>query len=112
VNAVVIGSDQENEVVKTFGPDRLFAVSYADDVQSRDAWIDTLAGLIQELKPQYVLASATSRGKDLIPGVAARFGLSVIQDISDVVISDGRLMLKRPIYAGKAFETVTSSKDP
>jgi electron transfer flavoprotein alpha subunit len=110
VSAVVIGDDCQQDVIRETGPDRLFAVSYADGVESRDAWIGTLHGLVQELEPEFVLASATSRGKDLLPGVAARFDSSVVQDITDAEISEGTLLFKRPIFAGKAFETVKCSR--
>jgi electron transfer flavoprotein alpha subunit len=54
-----------------------------------------------------VLAAATMFGKDVIPRVG---GLIDSQPIGDVIeIEDGGSKFKRPIYAGNAIATVTSS---
>ncbi len=54
-----------------------------------------------------LLAAATPQSKDLLARVAARRGLSVVQD---VVAIDGS-NLTSPIYSGKAMQTVALSGD-
>lgn len=56
----------------------------------------------------YILAPATSHGKNVLPRVAAKLDVAQISDITQVVSAD---TFERPIYAGNAIATVQSS-DP
>src|SRR6476469_9615822 len=53
-----------------------------------------------------LLTPATSAGKNVAPRIAARLDIAPISDI--VEVADGRTFT-RPIYAGNALESVTSS---
>ncbi|RUO65984.1 electron transfer flavoprotein alpha subunit apoprotein [Pseudidiomarina planktonica] len=55
---------------------------------------------------EYVLAPATTTGKNFMPRVAALLDVSQISDIMSVESGD---TFKRPIYAGNAIATVKSS---
>ena len=59
-------------------------------------------------KHTYVLAAATTYGKNILPRVAAQLGVSQISDIIRIVSAD---TFVRPIYAGNALLTV-QSMDP
>ena len=54
----------------------------------------------------YIMCSANTFGKNLMPRVAALLDVSQVSDITKVISSDTFL---RPIYAGNAFATVKSS---
>ncbi len=54
---------------------------------------------------QYVLAAATTTGKNLIPRVAA---LLDVQPLSDVMAIESADTFKRPVYAGNVIATVKS----
>lgn len=56
----------------------------------------------------YLLSPATSRGKNILPRVAALLDVMQISDIIEVVDNS---TFKRPIYAGNAIETVKSSEE-
>lgn len=56
-----------------------------------------------------VCATASSYGKDLIPRVAARLDAAFAGDCSAVSNLDGKLLYKRPMYAGNAFGHVSLS---
>ncbi len=71
-----------------------------------------LAVLVQEAGPEIILFSATSMGKDLAPRLAARLGVSLASDCTGTAVVEGKLEVKRPIYAGKAFVTFRLAASP
>lgn len=59
--------------------------------------------------PDTVLLAATSHGKDLAPALAAELGAGLATDCIAVETNgaaQGGLLVKRPVYAGKAVSTV------
>ena len=56
-----------------------------------------------------VVATATSVGKDLLPRVAAALDAGYAGDISAVHVDGGKLVYKRPMFAGNAFGYCTVS---
>ena len=71
---------------------------------------ENLASVLKQLANtyRYILAPATTFGKDLIPRAAA---LMDCQPISDVMVVVNGNTFKRPIYAGNAIATVTSEQE-
>ena len=69
---------------------------------------ENVAPLIQRLAGdyEYVLAPASTGGKNIMPRVAAALDVQQISDIAQVVSGD---TFVRPIYAGNAMATVQSS---
>src|SRR4051812_40263062 len=54
-----------------------------------------------------VAVTASSFGKDLAPRVAAKLGAGYAPDISGVKDEGGKLVYRRPVYAGNAYATCT-----
>jgi electron transfer flavoprotein alpha subunit len=54
-----------------------------------------------------VVGTASAYGKDLLPRVAARLGAGFASDISEVVAEGGKLVYRRPMFAGNAYGTCT-----
>jgi electron transfer flavoprotein alpha subunit len=69
---------------------------------------ENVAPIIERLAGEYdyVLAAATTGGKNIMPRVAAKLDVQQISDISAVVSAD---TFVRPIYAGNAMATVQST---
>ena len=83
-------------------------VLLADDATLAQALPENLAPLIVGLMAGYdaVVAPATSRGKNVMPRVAA---LLDVAQISEILSVEGPDTFTRPIYAGNAIATVKSS---
>jgi electron transfer flavoprotein alpha subunit len=59
-----------------------------------------------------VFMAATAMGRDLSAGVAALLGTSAATDCTGVSVDAGKLLARRPVYAGKAYLTVAFKKSP
>jgi len=83
-------------------------VLVCDSAEYEHRIAENLAPLIVELAPNYgyVLAPATTSGKNVMPRAAALLDVQQISDISEVESAD---TFVRPIYAGNALATVQSS---
>jgi electron transfer flavoprotein alpha subunit len=87
------------------GVKRVFLV---DDAIYAHALAENLALLVHGLAQGYshVLAAATSRGKNLLPRLAA---LLDVAPVSDIVAVESDRVFVRPIYAGNALATIEST---
>ena len=84
-------------------------VLHADAPEYAHGVAENLVPLIAGIAGDYthILAPATTYGKNILPGVAAK--LDVAQ-ISDIIRVDGADTFQRPIYAGNALATVQSGE--
>jgi electron transfer flavoprotein alpha subunit len=115
VSAVVIGPGGAAlaSELAAYGADKVIAfgdtgfASYATESYAR-----ALAQAIGDEKPSVVLVPFTAMGKDLAPRVAARIGAGLASDCVALWVKDGRLVGRRPMYAGKAYATVEWAGEP
>jgi electron transfer flavoprotein alpha subunit len=59
-----------------------------------------------------VLMAASSIGKDLAPRVAALLGVGLASDCTALETTGGKLIARRPVMAGKAFEKLAFALSP
>jgi electron transfer flavoprotein alpha subunit len=81
--------------------------SYATEAYAR-----AFAQVIAETKPAVVLVPFTALGKDLAPRVAAKVGAGLASDCVALEVKDGKLVGRRPVYAGKTYATVGWAGEP
>jgi electron transfer flavoprotein alpha subunit len=88
--------------------DGVTKVLVADDASLAHALAEPLAALIVSLAPGYdaIVAPATASAKNVMPRVAALLDVMQVSEVIAVISPD---TFKRPIYAGNAIQTVTSS---
>lgn len=71
------------------------------------AYTRALAAIVTKADPQIVLLPATFMGRDLAPRMAMRLGAGLATDCTELDIDgSGALVVKRPIYNGKASNKV------
>ncbi|REH38928.1 electron transfer flavoprotein alpha subunit apoprotein [Paraperlucidibaca baekdonensis] len=85
-------------------------VLLADNAAYGHQLAENVSLLVAELGKSYshILVPATTRGKNVLPRVAALLDASQISEISAVISAD---TFERPIYAGNAIATVQSTED-
>jgi electron transfer flavoprotein alpha subunit len=113
VASVVIGAGAAGLAgeLASFGADRVFAYEHAGGYAT-EAYARALAKTIADVAPSAVLVPFTSLGKDLAPRVAAQVGAGLVSDCVRLSVEGGRLRARRPMYAGKAYATVTWEGEP
>ncbi len=79
---------------------------------SSQAYALALAGFVGDARPVALFFAATAMGKDLAPRVAARLGAGLASDCVKIAVKNGTLEFTRPIYAGKAFLSLTLKSTP
>ena len=110
VTAILLGSnikEKASELGK-YGADKVIV---ADDnrlaTYTTDAYVSVIAQVAQKEEPNIILLGASVQGRDLSGRLAARLGVGMAQDCVTFSLENGNLVAKRPIYAGKAYATVT-----
>jgi electron transfer flavoprotein alpha subunit len=92
--------------VTGFGAAKVLAAddeSLANPVAERHA--PTIAAVAKNGGFDVVVTTASSFGKDVAPRVAAKLGAGYVPDISGVKNEGGKLVYRRPVYAGNAYAT-------
>ena len=115
VASVLIGSGVEGlaSQLGSHGADKVYVY---DDAALKDyateAYARAMAQAIAEVRPTAVLMAFTATGKDLAPRVAAKAGAGLASDCVALSVKDGRLLGRRPMYAGKLYATVAFEGEP
>ncbi len=114
LEAVLVGTglDEAAARVLAFGPDRVTVLEHADlGTYSAEGFTNVVADRIRAVNPQAVLFPATAMGKDLAPRIAAKFATGLASDCIDLEAgSDRSLVVRRPVFSGKAIATVEFSE--
>ena len=79
-----------------------------DDVLYENALAEELSNLVLSVSSEfsYILAPATTFGKNLLPRISAKLD---VQQISDIISVESEDTFKRPIYAGSCIATVKTN---
>jgi electron transfer flavoprotein alpha subunit len=79
-----------------------------DDALYENALAEEVSNLVLSVSSEfsYILAPATTFGKNLLPRISAKLD---VQQISDIISVESEDTFKRPIYAGSCIATVKSN---
>ncbi|MGD9767043.1 MAG: electron transfer flavoprotein subunit alpha/FixB family protein [Pseudolabrys sp.] len=108
VHVLIAGKDAKGAAEAAAKLDGVGKVLLAEGDAYAHMLAEPVAALIVSLAGPYdaLIAPATTNGKNIMPRVAALLDVMQLSDITKVVSAD---TFERPIYAGNAIQTVTSS---
>lgn len=117
VEAVVCGAGavQGTEQVGKFGADKIVTLTNpAFAKYAPEAMAQAVAERAKQEGGGYrvIVFAASATGKDLAPRVAAKLGVAVAADLTDVSANANSLTVTRPVYAGKALLTLKIVSQP
>jgi electron transfer flavoprotein alpha subunit len=106
-SGAVAGADQ----LARFGADRVLNAVHPD---FRLYHPDGCAAAIAEAGKgaAAIVLAATATGRDLAPRVAAKLGVGLATDATEVGVDSGKVVVTRPVYAGKALLRVRLEAAP
>ncbi|MHB8829424.1 MAG: electron transfer flavoprotein subunit alpha/FixB family protein [Syntrophales bacterium] len=115
VCAVLCGSGIEGIAgqLGKYGVDKVFvADDPALEPYTTDAHAAAVAKIVKEKDPAILLLGASTQGRDLSARLVGKLATGMGTDCVEAKIVDGKLLLKRPMYAGKCFGEVMISSFP
>lgn len=77
-----------------------------------ELYLAALSEGIKQSEAKYILAPASSIGKDVFPRLAARLDSTLASDCVALNIEGNSFIAKKPMYAGKSFAHVNLSESP
>ena len=105
----VTGADQ----LGRFGADKVVTLTSAGfGAYAAEGYAQAIADRAKAGGYGAVVLAAGAQGKDLAPRVAAKLGVPLAADVTDVVVEGGALVVTRPVYAGKALLRVKLTATP
>ncbi|MFZ5623618.1 MAG: electron transfer flavoprotein subunit alpha/FixB family protein [Gemmatimonadota bacterium] len=113
VDALVLGPDAVSglDALGAAGADRVLHAAHPDfALYSPDGYAATVAA--QASGALAVVFAATATGKDLAPRVAARLRTGCATDVTALAVDGGKVVVTRPIYAGKVLQRVRLTGAP
>jgi len=101
------------EKLGTYGADRVTtATNPVFERYAPEGFATAIADRISAGGYGVVVFPATATGKDLAPRVAARLGVALAADATDLAVEGGSVVATRPVYAGKALLKVRVTSKP
>ncbi len=115
VEAVVCaaGPVQGADQAAKFGADKIVTLTNpAFAKYAPEACAQALAERAKQGGHRSIVFAASATGKALAPRVAAKLGVGVAADITDLATDGGAIVVTRPVYAGKALLKVKVAAQP
>ena len=108
ITLLVAGSDITSVTSEAQQLNGVTKILACDDDLYKNSLAEELSNLVISLANSfsYILAPATTFGKNLLPRISAKLD---VQQISDIISVESEDTFKRPIYAGSCIATVKSN---
>lgn len=115
IEGAVVGSNVGSwaEMLAKTGVSKVYVADEAGLAQfAPESYATALAEIIRRAEPAIVLFGATGWGKEVSARTAAKLDWGLVTDCITAKIENGALLVKRPIYAGKALADVRAKAFP
>jgi electron transfer flavoprotein alpha subunit len=97
----------------TFGADKAIVCEDATLAEYRaEPYIALLAKVAGDLKPDVIMAGASTRGRDVSSGLAVELEVGAIADCIAIEEQGDQIVVTRPVYAGKLLSHVVAKTAP
>lgn len=108
IHILVAGFESQQVVTQASSLENVSCVLQVSNPAYQYQLAENLASLIQNIASdyKYIIAPATTFGKNILPRVAALLDIEQISDVTNIVSKNSFV---RQIYAGNALETVATS---
>lgn len=108
IDILIAGFDCESVVKEATQINGVNTVLYADQTAYQHHLPENMAECVVSLAASYefILAPATTFGKNFLPRVAALLDVEQISDVCQIALQSEKMVFVRPIYAGNALETL------
>jgi electron transfer flavoprotein alpha subunit len=109
VKALLLGKGLDGllQPLIAHGADEILAADHPQLEKYRtDAYTPVASEQIRKARPAAVLFPASAMGKDLSANVAAELETGLATDCTEIDWDGGALVIRRPVYAGKAVATM------
>jgi electron transfer flavoprotein alpha subunit len=107
------GISSQADQLGQWGAAKVYVAEHAELGDYRtNTYARVVCDLAKEIGPKVILMGASSTGKDLAPRVAGRLGVGLLSDCVSLQIQDGKLVGRRPMYAGKLYGNVACKAEP
>jgi electron transfer flavoprotein alpha subunit len=101
------------EQLGKFGADKVVTLTNAAFAKyNPEGFAQAIADRVKAGGYQAVVFAASATGKDLAPRVAAKLGVGLAADCTEVAAEGGAIVATRPVYAGKALLKVKVATKP
>jgi electron transfer flavoprotein alpha subunit len=109
----VEGIGSQAEGLGQWGASKVYVAEHAELGEYRALpYTRVVVDVARRVEPGIILMGASSTGKDLAPRVAARLGVGALSDCVGFELREGKLVGRRPIYAGKLYAEVVCKVTP
>jgi electron transfer flavoprotein alpha subunit len=114
--ALLIGGEgisSRAEELGQWGAAKVYVAEHPELAPYRtNPYTKVVVDLAKDIDPNIILMGASSTGKDLAPRVAVRLGVGMLSDCVGFEIQDGKLVGRRPMFAGKLYAYVACKAVP
>ncbi|MGW8251044.1 MAG: electron transfer flavoprotein subunit alpha/FixB family protein [Anaerolineales bacterium] len=115
VTAVVFGEQSETIAKEAFQYGAA-EVLYADDPTlaeyRAEPYASLLSSLVKDAAAEVVLLPTTTRGREVAAMAAIDLDTGVMPDVTGMEVENGRVVVTRPVYAGKLFAKAVCEANP
>jgi len=115
VSALLVGANSAglaSELGK-YGAAKVYLADYAElNGYTPEGYREAVTAAMSAASAEVVVLAATVLGRDLAPVLAARLKAAFLPDCVSIVSEGGKLVVQRPVYAGRCMMTLAATSLP